>query len=174
MNGVTIRAAVPDDAESIATIHADSVIGERGRGDYDDEQIDAWAHAHTPAQLRERIGPRLFFIAEGVAGPVGYAQLDVDEAIVRSIYVAADQQRGGLGMQLGRTVLAVAAETGLSALELDSSLNAVPFYERLGFERLGGVDHRFRNGTVMACVRMARKIVDERESKMLTNAEALS
>jgi len=155
---ITIRAAVPGDAERIAAIHHEAVVGERGRGDYDGVQIDAWAHAHTAAELREPMATRLFLVAESAGEPVGYAQLDLDKALIRSIYVAVDHQHCGVGARLGRALLEAGAEAGLAVLELDSSLNAVSFYQGLGFRAIADVDHRFRNGAVMRCVHMMRDL----------------
>jgi ribosomal protein S18 acetylase RimI-like enzyme len=158
---IVIRIAKPDDAASIATIHEAAVFGERGRGDYDDGQLAAWACPRTPTELRERIGARLFFIAEGSREPVAYAQLDVREAMIRSIYVAPHHRRQGVGRRLAHAMFEAARDAGLEGLELDSSLNAVAFYEAIGCSRLGSVDHRLRNGVVMPCVRMAKQLADE-------------
>lgn len=155
---IAVRRAVPDDGATIASIHEAAVSGERGRGDYSDEQVSAWADAQTAAGLRERIGPRLFLIAEDPVGPVGYAQLDVRSAMLRSVYVAPRGQRRGVGALLGRAVLEAAREAGLDRLGLDSSLNAVPFYEALGFEALGKVEHRLRSGALMTCVHMVQTL----------------
>jgi GNAT superfamily N-acetyltransferase len=160
-SAVVIRVAVPDDAASIAAIHEAAVTGERGRGDYDDGQIDAWAHPWTLAQLRERIGARRFLIAESASKPVAYAQLDVDAAVIRSVYVTPRHRRQGVGRRLAQTLVEVARGAGLERLELASSLNAAPFYERLGFARLENVDHTLRSGVVMPCVRMAKELSDE-------------
>lgn len=126
---IVVRAAVPDDAEDIAAIHAAAVNGERGRGDYDDRQIAAWAHQRPLRELRERIGARLFYVAEMVVEPVGYAQLDAGAGAIRSVYVVPAHARRGVGRRLADTALAAAHDTGLAQVELDSSLNAVPFYD---------------------------------------------
>jgi putative acetyltransferase len=155
---IAVRRAAPDDAATIATIHEAAVSGERGRADYSDEQLAVWARAQTAAELRERVGRRLFFIAEDLNGPVGYAQLDVATAVLRSVYVAPRGQRQGVGARLAEAALEAARDTGVDRLELDSSLNAVSFYEALGFETLGNVEHRLRGGAVMTCVHMARTL----------------
>ena len=160
MEKIVIRTAVPADAASIAAIHEAAVHGERG-GDYDDEQIDAWAHPRTLAELRERIGSRRFFIAESPSEPVAYAQLDIDAAAIRSIYVAPHCRGRGVGRRLAHALFSTARDAGLERLELDSSLNAVPFYEALGCSRLGPVDHRLRDGVALPCVRMARRLAGE-------------
>lgn len=158
--GVTVRLATLDDAATIAGIHEAAVSGERGRSDYSDEQLDAWAYAQTAEGLRERIGLRLFLIAEDSNGPLGYAQLDVAASVLRSVYVVPHGQRRGVGALLGRAALKAARKAGLARLELDSSLNAVPFYKALGFEMLGTVEHCLRDGALMTCVHMAARPSD--------------
>jgi len=158
---IVVRVAVPDDAADIATVHEATVNGERGGGDYDDRQIDAWAHSRPLPELRERIRTRQFFIAKIAAEPVGYAQLDVGAGVMRSLYVVPGHAHRGVGRRLTRALITAARDAGLARVELDSSLNAVPFYEALGFTRLGDVDHGLRAGIVMPCVRMGKRLRDE-------------
>jgi GNAT superfamily N-acetyltransferase len=99
-----------------------------------------------------------------VSEPVGYAQLDVGAAVVRSVYVVPSHQRRGVGGRLAQAALTAARDAGLARVELDSSLNAVPFYETLGFARLGEVDHGLRDGVVMPCLRMAMRLADARRA----------
>jgi GNAT superfamily N-acetyltransferase len=158
---ITIRVAAPDDAARIAMVHHAAVQGERSLGDYDAEQLEAWAQSRPLTELRKRIAVRRFFVAESTTEPAGYAQLDVGNAVIRAIYVAPHYQRRGVGRRLAQAVFAAAREAGFEQLELDSSLNAVPFYETLGFARLGNVDHRLSNGVIMPCVRMTKSLGDE-------------
>jgi putative acetyltransferase len=156
--GIAVRRAVPDDATTVATVHVAAVSGERGRGDYGDAQLAAWAIAQRAETLRERIGPRLFLIAECQSEPIGYAQLDIAARVLRSVYVVPRWQRQGTGALLVRAVLAAARDASLDRIELDSSLNAVPFYEALGFEALGKVEHGLPGGALMTCVHMAQTL----------------
>jgi putative acetyltransferase len=156
-----IRGAVAGDAVSIIAIHAAAVCGERGGGQYSDAQVDAWAEPRDPSKLVERIATRRFLIAQNDAEPVAYGQLDLDAAIVRSIYVRPEYQCRGLGRQLALALVETARDAGLQGLELDASLNSVPFYAALGFRSLGDVEHRFAGGVSMPCVRMALELVDD-------------
>ena len=158
MSEIVIREAGPEDAADIAAIHEAAVTGELGRGQYSKAQIDAWAHARTLSRLRAQIQTRRFFIAEDPSGPLAYAQLDLDTAAVRSLYVVPTHRRRGLGRRLAQTTFAAANDAGLRRLELDSSLNAVAFYEALGFARIADVEHEFRSGICMSCVRMGRNL----------------
>ena len=155
---VTVRSARPHDASTIAALHEAAVHGERGRGDYDDRQIDAWARSPGPADLADRIRTRHFLLAEAGAAAVGYAQLDVDASTVRSVYVNPSGQRRGTGRRLVHAVLDAARDARLDRLELDASLNAAGFYEKLGFRQTGQVEHRFRSGVTMPCIRMAKEL----------------
>ena len=171
MAEIAIRRAGPDDAVSIAAIHEAAVEDERRRGHYSDRQIDAWAHPRSLAELRAQLRARRFFIAETSVASAAYAQLDLENATLRSIYVRPEYRRRGLGRRLADTVLEAARAAGLQRLELDSSLNAVRFYEALGFARIGDVEHELRRGVAMPCVRMARDILDESRETALPDRE---
>jgi len=154
---IAIREAIPADAAGIAVIHEATVLAERGRGHYSDAQVDAWAQIRAPAELRGLMAKRRFFVACAAAGPVAYAQLDLETATLNSVYVHPDHQRSGLGRDLVQTAIAAARTAGLSRLEFDAALDSVSFYEALGFCPLGDLhEHEFRNGECMTCVRMGR------------------
>ena len=157
---ITIRSAGPDDAAAIATIHEAAVRGATVEACYGQAQIDAWARPRDSSRLREQLSSRLFFIAAAQGQPIGYAQLDPKAATVRSVYVLPSLVRQGVGRRLVQTMLQVAREAGVARLQLDSSLNAVSFYESLGFRRLDEVDHELRSGAVLRCVRMERPLGD--------------
>lgn len=156
--GVRLRPANPADAAAMVAVHAASVDAERGRGDYDDRQIRAWAWRHTPEQLAERMSRRVFVVAETSDDLVAYGQLDIVAGVLRSLHVAPEWQRQGIGERVAEALLAKAHAAGLSAVGLDASLNAVPFYRSLGFTELDRVDHPLANGRSMTCVRMVKRL----------------
>lgn len=184
---IGIRNAAPEDAEEIASIHEAAVLAVARDGGYSDEQLDAWAHIRDLSRLRAQIGERTFFVGAYAARLVGYAQLDpfaaqpdpaaaqldpsaaqLDPfadvqaepapALLRSLYVLPEYWRRGVGRRLTEALLQTAREAGHARLELDASINAVPFYEALGFARLGAAEHVFPNGVSMSCVRMERAL----------------
>ena len=155
---ISIREAGPGDAAAIATIHEAAVRGPTVGACYDHAQIEAWAQPHAAPQLAERIAARRFFIAAAQGQPIAYAQLDLEAATIRSVYVLPAFARQGVGRRLTQTVFWTARAAGLERLQLDSSLNAVAFYESLGFRRLDEVDHELRSGVALRCVRMERSL----------------
>ena len=56
---------------------------------------------------------------------------------VRAVYVHPDHARHGVGSALLAELEGYARGRGLDRLSLQSSLNAVGFYERAGYERVG-------------------------------------
>jgi len=63
-----------------------------------------------------------------------------------------------IGRALVEHILEVAHEHRLQNVWLDASLNAIPFYERLGFVVTGEDGSRTRCGVTIRCTRMARLI----------------
>ena len=158
---ISIRAAGPAAAPAIATIHEAAVRGATVALHYSDAQIDAWAQPRTVSRLREQIDSRRFFIAQADERPIAYAQLDLAAAIIRSIYVLPSFASHGVGRRLADSMFEAVRGQGLRQLELDASLNAVAFYETLGFRRLEEVDHELRSGVALRCVRMVKSLGDD-------------
>ena len=158
---ISIRAAGPAAAAAIAMIHEAAVRGATVAKHYGEAQIDAWAQPRTASRLREQIGSRRFFMALADERPIAYAQLDLAAAVIRSIYVLPPFASRGAGRRLAESLFEAARDQGLRQLELDASLNAVAFYETLGFRRVEEIDHELRGGVVLPCVRMVKALGDK-------------
>jgi predicted GNAT family N-acyltransferase len=80
-------------------------------------------------------------------GPIGTARMQPNGHIGR-IAVVARWRKRGVGSRLVHALLAVARETGCASVDLDSQVQAIGFYERLGFVARGGtfmdagIEHR--------------------------------
>ena len=85
--------------------------------------------------VADRIGSREFYclVAGGPNDLSGYAALR-NRSHLFHLFVAKHSQSQGLGKQLRQEVL---AHFGNSEITVNSSLFAVPFYQRLGFTRVG-------------------------------------
>ncbi len=156
---ISLREAGTSDAAAIAAIHEAAVRGAAAGAHYGKAQIDAWAQPHALSRLRQQIGSRRFLVAAAGDQLIAYAQLDLQAAVIRSVYVLPSFARKGVGRRLTQTLIEAARDAGLERLEIDSSLNAVPFYEALGFRRLEEVDHELRGGVALRCVRMEKLLV---------------
>jgi predicted GNAT family N-acyltransferase len=82
------------------------------------------------------------------AAPVGTGRLDVDYGgKVGRVAVLAGRRRSGVGTAVMQRLHEIAREHALPKLWCHAQLTAVPFYERLGYRRIGpvfdeaGIDH---------------------------------
>ena len=134
---ITIRAAVPGDAEAIsAMIHA--ALRQTNTQDYPVTIIDRLAHSYSAPRVAVMIRQREMFVADQlglVIGTIGYAA-----GAVRSLFVAPNFQSRGIGRNLIAAVEDHARHEGMQSLTVAASLTAMAFYRRCGFTDLRPVD----------------------------------
>jgi GNAT superfamily N-acetyltransferase len=86
----------------------------------------------------ESLGPFENVAAEREGRIVGFAQLDGRAGRLRALFVDPVSQGHGVGRALVAEIEARAARHGCTRLHGSMSLNAVPFYKRVGFLARGG------------------------------------
>lgn len=154
-----VRRGRPADAEGIREAHFRSIV-ELGCTRYAPEQIEAWASASTIDRALDWVARDGFFVAVAESGEIaGIALLQAEESRVGLLYVHPSYARQGVGTRLCARLVRIATEAGLSELTLESSLNAVEFYERVGFVRVEPVVRTF-NGVDFECVQMRMALSD--------------
>lgn len=127
-------------------------------GHYEGPQIEAWAGSAedvdwmAPSHL-----PGVWVAQIGVA-LVGFAELDAGDREVRMVYVEPTVADRGIGTRLLQKVEREAAERGIERLSLRSSLNAVPFFERFGWEERAERERRLADGTILRIVDMEKAV----------------
>jgi GNAT superfamily N-acetyltransferase len=126
-----IRAARDVDAEAVSDVIV-SALRETNARDYPREVIARIKKNFTPAAVLDLMGKLKVFVAALGARIVGTASLE--GSAVRTMFVAPDVQRRGVGRQLMAEVERAARDAFVTALVLQSSLTVVPFYARLGFK----------------------------------------
>jgi putative acetyltransferase len=77
---------------------------------------------------------------------------------LRACYVSPDAVRRGCGRRLVAEIELIARARGLVRLEVASSLNAEPFYTRLGYQARQRHDIVLRNGHRLAAVLMDKRL----------------
>lgn len=151
------RRAVPSDVDSIERIQVDAI--RHGTGDhYQPEAIEAWAGAFNRDGFAEKVEDDEVWVAEDGGRTVGYASLDPSTYEIDSVYVAPEAAGRGIGRALMEHILEVARDHRLENVWLDASVNAIPFYERMGFVVTGEDGSRTRCGVTIRCTRMARLV----------------
>lgn len=137
-DAVVVRRASSGDAEAVCAVHKASVRG-LCAGRYSPEQIEAWIGDRRPEHYRHAVtdGGEVMVVAErrggggGGAGIVGFASLQGAEVV--AVYVLPAEAGRGTGAALLRAIEREARARGVDRLHLSASLNAVPFYEAMGY-----------------------------------------
>lgn len=154
---ISVRSAVQSDCQAIWEVHISS-IRHVCAGVYSADQIEAWAVPLDPGRYREVIDKLVVVVAEEAREVVGFGQLDPARCLVQAVYVRPDRLRAGVGGALLRELENRARSLGCREMRLMSTLNAVPFYRAMGFERLGDAMHELADGTRLPCVDMKRSL----------------
>lgn len=134
-----IRPARSTDLDAIADLQARSIMA-FGMETYGRQTCEAWVKVGR--QMRHNLlGSGTFFVAEQEETLVGVAGWTADSrehdcAWPRYVFVAPEAGRLGIGRQLMNKIETSVHAAGRSRLMLWSSLNAVSFYEALGYRSI--------------------------------------
>lgn len=104
-----------------------------------------------------------YFVAETEAGQLvgagGWSRgRRKDVAQVRHVVTDKAHARRGIGRALMTHVFRTARDAGVRHMQCQSSLTAVPFYEVLGFRRLGPIEVPLAPGISFPAVAMEREL----------------
>lgn len=165
---VSIRRAKDGDAAAIRRIHLASIRG-LGRQAYTDEQVEAWAHDRDPDEYPIEADDTTIFVAERGGSIVGFgwlsAEPDADfqaevDGKISAIYVHPAMARDGIGETLYQALETRAREAGFESLGLWASLNAVPFYEAQGYQKIQELSYEFEDGVTGPALEMRKSLAD--------------
>ena len=93
---------------------------------------------------------------------VGFAQLDVQKAVVERIYVLPSYARRRIASRLLARLEAIAGDNEVAMLSIDATLNAVPFYQTAGYSIVQRVDDLPVDGVAFPYVVMTKHLHDEK------------
>jgi GNAT superfamily N-acetyltransferase len=141
--GVAFRRARPEEAVSVARLHADS-WRRHYRGAYADDFLDGDIEGDRLAVWTRRLashdGGATTILAEDGRDLVGFVHVIFDEdprygALIDNLHVVFDAKRGGIGTQLMARAAAAVAERGRGGLYLwvlEQNTAAQAFYDARG------------------------------------------
>lgn len=150
---------VPTDADLAAIRQAHlAAIESFGPSAYDDAAVEAWAHTDDPPEDRYDLTTGHWIVAERADAVVGFGHLDPEAGEIVAVYVHPDHARGGVGSAILAELEGYARGAGIEEVELTASLNAVSFYEQLGYAPQGAVTHETSVGVELDCMRMTKRL----------------
>jgi len=148
-----IRKAVIDDVPMLKELH-DRAVMELCRAAYTSDQLAGWVNKSPLEKYYWRLETQRIFIAEDEGNPLGFVRWYPKTNELCSICVEPEFARQGIGTRLMEFACADARDNNVETLWLKASLNAVPFYQALGWDY---IEH-ITDGP-LDCVRMEKEIL---------------
>src|SRR5688572_13788274 len=124
-----IRQARPADADDMHRVHTASVRALCAKA-YEPAVIDGWLRGRSAAGYMCGIARAMTAVAEFRASVVGFCEAMPGEVL--GVFVVPEWAGRGVGTALLRRAVALAGGPE-TPVRLEAMLNAVRFYERLGF-----------------------------------------
>ena len=145
-----IRLATNEDAQDIHNLHTRSVRGLCST-DYPTEVIESWLEGRTPEGYKG-IPKNEMYVFEVEGEIVGWSH--VRPKAVVGLFVDPEHAGKGVGRALFEHGLRIIRQNTSEHLEFESTVTAVPFYEKCGCNRLETSSVR-KNTVDVPTVRMA-------------------
>lgn len=160
---LVIRRAVVADAEGITMAHRAAILAKAVR-DYPPEVLEDWAGPITEegmSKLQEKIlsPDHIFFVAVFADQIIGFSEACITEQQLTACYTKPNPV-GGVGAKLLQALETEVLAAGCAVLKTHSSINAVPFYKKHGYEVLEYAEHLRDSGLTMACAKMRKTLGD--------------
>ncbi len=150
-----IRRMVPSDAVGMHRVHTHAVTAVCAAF-VEPAAVEAWLHGRTPEKyvLAADEGGETFWIAAAEDGSViGFSSWRRDELV--SLFVDPAWHERGVGRALFDACEKDAAENGHAPRRLTATLNAVSYYEALGFRQVRE-NYREKQGQRIPHIEMTR------------------
>jgi ribosomal protein S18 acetylase RimI-like enzyme/limonene-1,2-epoxide hydrolase len=138
--------------------------------DYPQQVLDAWSpqpdeHRYTWMRGQIESSTHAVIVAEEQSGVIsGFCMFSNADGAINALYVLPERTGNGIGRLLLKRAEGVIAESGFTQINVNSSNNALGFYESVGYDVVGMTTQQLADGTRMDCHAMVKK---------LTNASSL-
>lgn len=129
---ISIRSATAEDAQQIHELHL-AAVRTLCAPHYAPEVIEGWLANRSAQGYLRGIGAGATIVAELASNVVGFGEGVPGEVV--AVFVDPDYASRGIGSALLEHTLRLAHEHR-GAVRLESTLNAVGFYERFGFSQV--------------------------------------
>jgi ribosomal protein S18 acetylase RimI-like enzyme len=147
---VQFRKARPEDAGTMLSVKRAAILGIEDER-YTEGQLAAWApdegniEAFEASPSADQYEIQVATIDDTV---VGYGVLQLPEQRLDALFVSPFYADMGIATTLLKQLETAARFAGIGVVELASSLSAVGFYERHGYERTGTTHRQIEDVTV--------------------------
>lgn len=154
---MNIRKATIHDEYKILKIHKEAI--EAGcKNHYSEKQISSWATPQELSPYEERLKNSLFLIAEEGGKCIGFGSISRERPEIEALFVSPEYFGKGVGSEMLSQLEKVVNFQSNGQFQVDSTRNAVPFYEKHGYHQHSECAHTEPDGTEVECIRMVKKM----------------
>lgn len=159
---MTIRAATAEDVHAIWAIRTRAILTSC-LSHYPKAIVTAWAQAPMPDDFEDVLTDLHAIIAEELdihkkTTILGFGFIDIEQSRFESLFVDPNAASKGIGKMIAETLISNAKKADLTELHLSSSLNAVDFYQKMGFTALEETHWQHPAGFTLASVSMTTQL----------------
>lgn len=152
------RDMSPNDINEIIAVHKKSVYG-LCKEFYSQEQMAIWTDLFNNKFSNEGIKNmnNVGIVAVDNNKVIGYGFINLKDKEVKGIYLIPEFINKGIGKTILSKLESIAQEHKLDGLALNSTLNAVHFYEKCGYAKVRDELFQLADNCKIPCVHMIKK-----------------
>lgn len=154
---IVVRDAHERDTLSVIRVHFDSVHYVASK-DYPIEILDEWSPPVSEERIKKFLsnGADVKLVAELNGDIVGFGELLTKKNQLGAVYVSSSAIGQGIGRTIVMCLEEIAKQKGVPFLQMESSVTASPFYQKIGYQVLAHGVHVLDSGQTMSCVKMRK------------------
>ncbi len=156
---IVIRDMKADDRDAVISIHKLSIFS-LCRDYYSEQEMKAWTDRLTPELFDEGIKNEnnVGVVAVAANIVIAYGFINVKDRELRALYVLPEYKGRGAGRLIMARLEDMARKKSISRLSLQSTINAVGFYQKSGYQTINPEKHLINDEISVACVRMEKDL----------------
>ncbi|WP_207769686.1 GNAT family N-acetyltransferase [Solimicrobium silvestre] len=117
-----------------------------------------WTSGEPPEYFSDVVDDG-FWVAEIDHEIVGTGKVNLQTGKVDAVFVHPQRVRFGIGAKIIKHLEHIAIDVGLIELNLESTLNAAPFYRSCGFQGIEIAKYNSPRGIELDCILMSKKLL---------------
>lgn len=147
----------PEEISNVVDIHR-KCVSEINSLFYPPNIIDAWLSQITQQDVKDQLNSSCWVVMRDAGKIVGFCQYSVTQGEIFQIQIDPIHQDKGYGAALYKFIEKDFVKNNKTKVFLNSTLNAVPFYEKMGFTKEKNILFSLGNNIEMEMVRMTKKL----------------
>jgi len=156
---VQLRRMLPEDVDEVIDVHRKSIYG-LCKEFYTQEQMEIWTSMFNTKIFNEGIknSNNIGIVATQDNRIVGYGFFNLEDREIKGMYLIPEVIKKGVGQMILTRLELIAKEHNLDKLVLNSTLNAVVFYEKCGYHKIRDEIFELSESCKLPCVYMLKRL----------------